>query len=125
MRSSVLDADVNELCIRIMKRLIEKTQNDENISVNKNTIFEEVHDTSTGIYAFESDNNTLKERVFQELLARGHITQDNNSENHNYISRKRISRIYHYIIIDLSVVFFLGLASHCHFSAATASAFFS
>ena len=80
MRSSVLDADVNELCIRIMKRLIEKTQNDENISVNKNTIFEEVHDTSTGIYAFESDNNTPKERIFQELLARGHITQDNNSE---------------------------------------------
>ena len=80
MRSSVLDADVNELCIRIMKRLIEKTHNDEYISVNKNTIFEEVHDTSSGIHAFESDNNTLKERVFQELLARGHITQDNNSE---------------------------------------------
>ena len=35
----------------IMKRLIKKTLNDENISVNKNTIFEEVHDTSTGIYA--------------------------------------------------------------------------
>jgi hypothetical protein len=60
MRSSVLDADVNELCIRIMKRLIEKTHNDENISVNKNTIFEEVHDTSSGIHAFESDNNTLR-----------------------------------------------------------------
>ena len=80
MRSSVLDADVNELCVRIMKRLIEKTQNDENISVNKNTIFEEVHNISAGINAFEPDNNVLKERVFQELLARGHITQDNNSE---------------------------------------------
>lgn len=80
MRSSVLDADVNELCIRIMKRLIEKTQNDENISVNKNTIFEEVHNVSAGINAFESDNNALKERVFQELLVRGHIIQDNNSE---------------------------------------------
>jgi hypothetical protein len=61
MRSSVLDADVNELCIRIMKRLIEKTQNDE-------------------INAFEPDNNVLKERVFQELLVRGHIIRDNNSE---------------------------------------------
>jgi hypothetical protein len=33
-----------------------------------------------GINAFEPDNNVLKERVFQELLVRGHIIQDNNSE---------------------------------------------
>jgi hypothetical protein len=33
----VLDADVNKLCIRIMKKLKEKTQNDEVISVDGNT----------------------------------------------------------------------------------------
>jgi hypothetical protein len=79
MRSSVLDADVNKLCIRIMKKLKEKTQNDEGISVDGNTIFKEVRAGSTGVDAFNSDNTVLIERVFQELLARGHIVQDSSS----------------------------------------------
>jgi hypothetical protein len=79
MRSSVLDADVNKICIRIMKKLKEKTQNDEGISVDGNTIFKEVHAGSTGVDAFNSDNTVLIERVFQELLARGHIVQDSSS----------------------------------------------
>jgi hypothetical protein len=79
MRSSVLDAEVNQLCARIMKKLIEKTQKDEGITVDGNTIFKGVCAGSTGIDAFNPDNTVLKERVFQELLARGHIVQDNDS----------------------------------------------
>jgi hypothetical protein len=80
MNPHVLDADVNKLCIRVMKKLIEKTQNNETISIDRNTIFEEVHTASTGIDAFNTDSITLKKRVFQELFARGHIKENNNSE---------------------------------------------
>jgi hypothetical protein len=62
-----------------MKKLIEKTKDDESIGVDKNYIFEEVHAASTGIDAFNSDNSTLKKLVIQALVAREHITRDNNS----------------------------------------------
>jgi hypothetical protein len=39
-----------------------------------------VQTVSTGIDAFNTDNTALKKRVFQELFARGHIKEDNNSE---------------------------------------------
>ena len=80
MNPNVLDADVNKLCIRVMKKLIEKTQNNESISIDRNTIFEEVQTVSTGIDAFNTDNTALKKRVFQELLARRHIKEDDNSQ---------------------------------------------
>ena len=76
MNPSVLDADVNKICVRIMRKLIEKTRNNDSISVDKNAIFAEVHNESTGIDAFNTDNAALKNRVFQELCARGHIKED-------------------------------------------------
>jgi hypothetical protein len=76
MNPSVLDADVNKLCIRVMRKLIEKTQNDDSIGIDKNAIFEEVHNESTGIDAFDTNNTALKNRVFRELFARGHIKED-------------------------------------------------
>ena len=79
MKPYILDADVNKLCIRVMKKLIEKTQNSESISIDKNTIFKEVNNGSTGIDAFNNDNAELKKRVLQELVARGHIKEDENS----------------------------------------------
>jgi hypothetical protein len=78
MKPYILDADVNKLCIRVMKKLIEKTHNSESISIDKNTIFEELN-ASTGIDAFNTDNIELKQRVLQELVARGHIREDENS----------------------------------------------
>jgi hypothetical protein len=78
MTSSILDADVKELCIHVMKKLIEKTQQDENKSINKNAVYEEACATSNGIGAFDSHNITLKNRVFQELFTRGHIRQGDN-----------------------------------------------
>jgi hypothetical protein len=79
MKPYILDADVNKLCIRVMKKLIEKTHNSESISIDKNTIFEEVNNASTGIDAFNTENTELKKRVLQELVARGHIKEDENS----------------------------------------------
>ena len=38
MNSSILDADVKELCIHVMKKLIERTQNDEAKSISKNAV---------------------------------------------------------------------------------------
>jgi hypothetical protein len=38
MNSSILDADVKELCIHVMKKLIERTQNGETKSTNKNAV---------------------------------------------------------------------------------------
>ncbi len=35
MNSSILDADVKEFCIHVMKKLIERTQNDETKTINK------------------------------------------------------------------------------------------
>ena len=71
----ILDADVKELCIHVMKKVIEKTQKDENESISKNAVYEKACSTSNGIGAFDSSNITLKNRVFQELFARGHIRQ--------------------------------------------------
>ena len=71
MTSSILDTDVKEFCIHVMKKLIEKTQKDENKSINKNDVYEEACATSNGIGAFDSSNITLKNRVFQELLQEG------------------------------------------------------
>jgi hypothetical protein len=41
MNSSILDADIKELCIHVIKKLIERTQNDETKSINKNAVYEE------------------------------------------------------------------------------------
>jgi len=76
MNPYVLDADVNKLCIRVMKKLIEKTQNSESKSFDKNSIFEEVNNEPIGIDAFSTDNTALKKRVLQELIARGHIKEE-------------------------------------------------
>ena len=80
MTSSILDADVKELCIHVMKKVIEKTQKDENECISKNVVYEKACATSNGIGAFDSSNITLKNCVFQELFARGHITQGNNPD---------------------------------------------
>jgi hypothetical protein len=80
MTSSILDADVKELCIHVMKKVIEKTQKYENESISKNAVYEKACATSNGIGAFDSSNITLKNRVFQELFTRGHIKQGNNPD---------------------------------------------
>jgi hypothetical protein len=80
MTSSILDADVKEFCIHVMKKLIEKTQKDENKTINKNDLYEETCAASKGIGSFDSSNVTLKNRVFQELFTRGHIKQGNSPE---------------------------------------------
>jgi hypothetical protein len=80
MTSSILDADVKEFCIHVMKKLIEKTQEDENKSISKNDLYEEACARSNGIGALDSSNITLKNRVFQELFTRGHIKQGNNPD---------------------------------------------
>jgi hypothetical protein len=80
MNSSILDADVKELCIHVMKKLIERTHNDEAKSISKNAVYEEACASSSGIGAFDSTNITLKNRVFEELFTRGHISQGNNSD---------------------------------------------
>ena len=38
-----------------------------------------MNNASTGIDAFNTDNTELKQRVLQELVARGHIKEDENS----------------------------------------------
>jgi hypothetical protein len=76
--SSILDADIKELCIHVIKKLIERTQNDETKSINKNAVYEEACDSSSGIGAFDSTNITLKNTVFEELFTREHISQGNN-----------------------------------------------
>jgi hypothetical protein len=80
MMTSILDADVKELCIHVMKKVIEKTQKHENESISKNAVYENACATSNGIGAFDSNNITLKNRVFQELFTRGHIKQGNNPD---------------------------------------------
>ena len=88
MNSSILDADVKELCIHVMKKLcihvmkklIERTQNGETKSTNKNAVYEEASASSSGIGAFDYSNITLKNRVFEELFTRGHISQGSNSD---------------------------------------------
>ena len=49
MNSSILDADVKELCIHVMKKLIERTQNDKTKSINKNAVYEEACASSSGM----------------------------------------------------------------------------
>jgi hypothetical protein len=86
-----------------MKKLIVKTKDDESIGVDKNYIFEEVHAASTGIDAFNSDNSTLKKLVIQALVAREHITHDNNSGKIKIMSiGKKIRNIptYNYLHIQ-------------------------
>ncbi len=80
MNSSILDADVKELCIHVMKKLIERAQNDETKGINKNAVYQEACASSRGIGAFGSSNISLKNRVFEELFTRGHISQGNSSD---------------------------------------------
>ena len=80
MNSSILDADVKELCIHVMKKLKERTQNDETKGINKNAVYEEACASSRGIGAFGSSNITPKNRVFKELFTREHISQGNKSD---------------------------------------------
>jgi hypothetical protein len=49
MNSSILDADVKELCIHVMKKLIERTQNGETKSTNKNAVYKEACASSSGM----------------------------------------------------------------------------
>ena len=63
MTSSILDADVKELCIHVMKKVIEKTQKDENESISKNAVYEKACATSNGIGAFDSSNITNPDEI--------------------------------------------------------------
>ena len=49
MNSSILDADVKELCIHVMKKLIERTQNDKTKSIDKNAVYEVACASSSGM----------------------------------------------------------------------------
>jgi hypothetical protein len=75
--------NIRRRCKRTLYPCYEKTdrtQNDEAKSISKNAVYEEACASSSGIGAFDSTNITLKNRVFEELFTRGHISQGNNSD---------------------------------------------
>jgi hypothetical protein len=71
MNSSILDTDVKEFCIHVMKKLIERTQNDETKTINKNAVYEEACASSSGIGAL-----TLVILLSKTVFLRNYLQED-------------------------------------------------
>lgn len=77
-RGDELRDAVAELMMLTMKRLRQVTRNDETVEVNIHSIYEEACSEAGspgGIGSYDPTNQTLRNRVVQELFGRGFISQ--------------------------------------------------
>ena len=81
MSSDIKDSDVEALRILAMKTLMQQTQNDETVGVNRHLVFEKAcENAGESVRQGQYDLARLEKLVFQKLVDLGHIIQDKNKQ---------------------------------------------